>query len=79
MRSEPKLNMRWITDNSGEDVMLIKILIIVVIVTVGFFIASTGIGEGNTLFTFLAAFGLFMIIAFAGFIMFAKKQQKRQK
>ena len=56
--------------------MAIKLLIIAVIIIVGIFVSATGIGSGSGIMSFFAAFGLFMIIIFVGFILFAKNQKK---
>lgn len=57
--------------------MAIQLLIIAVIIAVGVLVSATGLGSSGGIMSFIAAFGLFMIIIFVGFILFAMKQKKK--
>jgi hypothetical protein len=57
--------------------MLLKVLVIIVIVTIGFLISATGLGGGGFLTTFLVAFGLLSIIGVIGLVMLAKKNKQK--
>lgn len=58
--------------------MLLKVLVIAVIITVGFLLSVTSLGNGGFLTTFLVAFGLFSVIALVALIMFAKKNKPKR-
>lgn len=57
--------------------MAIQLIIIAVIISVGVIFSATGLGSGGGIMSFIAAFGLFMIIIFVGLILFAMKQKKK--
>lgn len=57
--------------------MLLKVLVIIVIVSIGFLISATSLGGGGFLSTFLVAFGLFTVIALVGLIMLANKNKPK--
>ncbi|MEP4890227.1 MAG: hypothetical protein ABJV04_09400 [Aliiglaciecola sp.] len=54
-----------------------KLIIIALVVSVGFFVTSTGLAGGSPIYTFLASFGLFMIILVISMLLFAKKKSKK--
>ncbi|GAA0854450.1 hypothetical protein [Aliiglaciecola litoralis] len=55
--------------------MKLSLIIIAFVITVGFFLVSSGLGQGSMLYTFLASFGLFMVIIVVGVMLAAKKQK----
>lgn len=57
--------------------MAVQLLIVAIIIAVGVLVSATGLGSGGGIMSFIAAFGLFMIIIFVGFILFAMKQKKK--
>lgn len=57
--------------------MLLNIMVITVLIAVGVIISATGIGSSGGMMSFIAAFGLIMIIIFVGLILFAMKQKKK--
>lgn len=58
--------------------MLLKVLAIAVIITVGFLLSVTSLGNGGFVTTFLVAFGLLSVIAVVGMMMFAKKTKPKR-
>ncbi|WJG09638.1 hypothetical protein [Aliiglaciecola sp. LCG003] len=59
--------------------MKLPIIFIVVIVTIGFIISRTSLGDGGLITTFLVSFGLIVIIGFLAMLFAAKKINKREK
>jgi len=58
--------------------MYLKILLIIVVVSVGFLISATDLGGGGFLTTFLLAFGLFSVFGLIALVMFAKKNKQKK-
>ncbi|MEP1445015.1 MAG: hypothetical protein ABJK37_02715 [Paraglaciecola sp.] len=58
--------------------MLLKVLAIAVIITTGFLLSATSLGNGGFITTFLVAFGLLTVIAVGGLMMFAKKTKSKR-
>lgn len=59
----------------GDKKMKMNLIIIALVITVGFFVVASGLGQGSMIYTFLASFGLFMVIIVAGILIAAKKQK----
>ncbi|GAC21287.1 hypothetical protein [Paraglaciecola arctica] len=57
--------------------MLLKVLMIIVIVTVGFLISATSLGDGGFLTTFLMAFGLFSVIGLIALVILVNKNKQK--
>lgn len=55
--------------------MKYALLFIVVMITVGFVFSLLGLGQHGVLFSFLAAFGLLMVIVMGALLIVAKKRK----
>ena len=55
--------------------MKYALLFIVVMITVGFVFSLLGLGQHGMLFSFLAAFGLLMVIVMGTLLVVAKKRK----
>ena len=55
--------------------MKYALLFIVVMITVGFVFSLLGLGQHGMLFSFLAAFGLLMVIVMGALLLVAKKRK----
>ena len=58
--------------------MLLQITIIILIISVGAIVGLGGLGSGSLVMTFLAAFGLFIIIVLGAAMVLIKKKNAKK-
>ncbi len=62
----------------GVCKVLLQITIIILIVSVGAIVGLGGLGDGSFLMTFLAAFGVFVIIVLGAAMVLIKKKKAKK-